>query len=96
MNNTTILNSKNKFVNEEDLVKNSSFKSIKNPKPLIKWAGGKTQIIEKIIGEFPNRVFLKIEERVAPHRANRAQYSFHLKVHLDQIESYKCLQTNLV
>ena len=50
MNNTTILNNKKKFVIEEDLVKNSSFKSIKNPKPLIKWAGGKTQIIEKIIG----------------------------------------------
>ena len=64
MNNTTILNSKNKFVIEEDLVKNSSFKSIKNPKPLIKWAGGKTQIIEKIIGEFPIQIHLRCKARV--------------------------------
>jgi len=56
MNNTTVFNNKKKFVIEEDLVKNSSFKSIKNPKPLIKWAGGKTQIIEKIIGEFPIQI----------------------------------------
>jgi hypothetical protein len=47
MNNTTVFNNKKKFV-IEDLVKNSSFKSIKNPKPLIKWTGGKTCLIYKI------------------------------------------------
>jgi DNA adenine methylase len=44
--------SKNKLIIEETMVKD--FKSNVNiPKPIIKWVGGKTQIIEKVISEFP-------------------------------------------
>jgi DNA adenine methylase len=43
---------KAELIIEEDLVKDINAK-IEIPKPIIKWVGGKTQIIEKIIGEFP-------------------------------------------
>jgi DNA adenine methylase len=45
--------SHSKLIIEEDLVKDINTKSIDIPKPIIKWVGGKTQIIDKILGEFP-------------------------------------------
>ncbi len=30
--------------------------NLKVPKPLLKWVGGKTQIIDKIIAEFPSNM----------------------------------------
>jgi len=41
---------------EEELVKDINTKNIEIPKPIIKWVGGKTQIIDKIIGEFPTEI----------------------------------------
>jgi DNA adenine methylase len=38
-----------------ELVKSKSFDFVP-PKPLLKWVGGKTQILEKIIGEFPTNI----------------------------------------
>ena len=35
------------------LVKDITSKKIKFPKPIIKWVGGKTQIIDKLISAFP-------------------------------------------
>jgi DNA adenine methylase len=37
----------------DDVVKNIPTKKIHVPKPIIKWVGGKTQIIDKLIVEFP-------------------------------------------
>lgn len=41
--------------NNIDLIKNSEFDFLP-PKPILKWVGGKTQILEKIIGEFPKNI----------------------------------------
>jgi len=35
------------------LIKDISYTKIKIPKPILKWVGGKTQIIDKLIAEFP-------------------------------------------
>lgn len=37
-------------------VKDLNISKVNIPKPLIKWVGGKTQIIDKIIGEFPTEI----------------------------------------
>ena len=38
---------------DNKLVKNISTKKIPTPKPILKWVGGKTQIIDKLIVDFP-------------------------------------------
>jgi len=48
--------SHSKLIIEDELVKDINTKSIEIPKPIIKWVGGKTQIIDKIIGEFPTDI----------------------------------------
>jgi DNA adenine methylase len=44
--------SKSKLIIEETMVKDVK-SNVNIPKPIIKWVGGKTQIIEKVISEFP-------------------------------------------
>ena len=44
--------SKNKLIIQETIVKDVK-NNVNIPKPIIKWVGGKTQIIEKVISEFP-------------------------------------------
>jgi DNA adenine methylase len=41
------------IVYDNTLVKNISTNKIHIPKPILKWVGGKTQIIEKLIADFP-------------------------------------------
>jgi DNA adenine methylase len=41
------------FVYDNTLVKNISTSKIHIPKPILKWVGGKTQIIDKLIVDFP-------------------------------------------
>jgi len=43
---------KNK-INNDKLVKHINFTKISIPKPILKWVGGKTQILDKLIVEFP-------------------------------------------
>lgn len=45
----------NHMENTIQLVKSNRFDFVP-PKPLLKWVGGKTQILEKIIGEFPTNI----------------------------------------
>lgn len=40
-------------IDSKHIVKELSFKKFDIPKPVLKWVGGKTQIIDKIISEFP-------------------------------------------
>lgn len=40
-------------IHSKNIVKELSFKKFDIPKPILKWVGGKTQIIDKIISEFP-------------------------------------------
>jgi len=42
----------NKITNNE-LVKNVHAEKIDTPKPILKWVGGKTQIIDKLVSDFP-------------------------------------------
>lgn len=43
-----------KIINHDNiLVKDVNAKKIKFTKPILKWVGGKTQILDKLIGEFP-------------------------------------------
>jgi len=50
------------FIDEYDimydnkLVKNINSKNINIPKPILKWVGGKTQILDKLIVEFPTEI----------------------------------------
>jgi len=41
------------LVYDSKLVKNVPTKKIHIPKPILKWVGGKTQIIDKLIADFP-------------------------------------------
>ena len=41
------------IIYDNKLVKNISTKKIHVPKPILKWVGGKTQIIDKLIADFP-------------------------------------------
>jgi DNA adenine methylase len=41
------------IIYDNKLVKNISIKKIHIPKPILKWVGGKTQIIDKLITDFP-------------------------------------------
>jgi len=43
----------NTNIDNKNIVKDLSHKKIEVPKPILKWVGGKTQIIDKIISEFP-------------------------------------------
>jgi len=51
-----------KIINEDDiiydnkLVKDINHKKITIPKPILKWVGGKTQILDKLIVEFPTNI----------------------------------------
>ena len=38
------------------LVKDMNYKKISIPKPILKWVGGKTQILDKLIVEFPTEI----------------------------------------
>lgn len=42
--------------NKVDKVKDKNSKKINVPKPILKWVGGKTQILDKLIIEFPNEI----------------------------------------
>ena len=42
-----------KINNDNNVVKNISTEKIYSPKPFLKWVGGKTQIIDKLISDFP-------------------------------------------
>ena len=42
--------------NGSTLVKDVSIKNVYTPKPILKWVGGKTQIIDKLIVEFPTEI----------------------------------------
>ena len=41
---------------DNKLVKNVSTKKVHVPKPILKWVGGKTQIIDNLIMDFPNEM----------------------------------------
>lgn len=61
MNNTAvkkIIKKKIKHIDIDDskLVKDVNVKKIDIPKPILKWVGGKTQILDKIIGNFPTEI----------------------------------------
>ena len=47
------INNNIEIIYDDKLVKNISTKKIHVPKPIIKWVGGKTQIIDKLIVDFP-------------------------------------------
>ena len=42
--------------NKYQLVKHMNHKKIHSPKPILKWVGGKTQILDKLIIEFPTNI----------------------------------------
>jgi DNA adenine methylase len=42
--------------NFNKLVKDVKYNKIKTPKPILKWVGGKTQIMDKLIVEFPTEI----------------------------------------
>jgi DNA adenine methylase len=42
--------------NSNIYIKNVNYHKIKIPKPILKWVGGKTQIIDKLIVEFPTEI----------------------------------------
>ena len=50
---TTHVNKKNPCVVIDELVKCALSKKIHVPKPILKWVGGKTQIMDKLISNFP-------------------------------------------
>lgn len=56
--NNCVIESKNKEMtdNVDKYVKDINIKFINVPKPILKWVGGKTQILEKIIAEFPTEI----------------------------------------
>ena len=41
---------------DNKLVKQLNIKKINYPKPILKWVGGKTQILDKLIVEFPTEI----------------------------------------
>lgn len=43
----------NNIIYDNKLVKHINIKKISIPKPILKWVGGKTQILDKLISEFP-------------------------------------------
>jgi len=49
------VNRKN-ILHTDQLVKNVKYSDINIPKPILKWVGGKTQIIDKLIIEFPTTI----------------------------------------
>lgn len=49
-------NKKNPYVENNKLVKDIDYKKITIPKPILKWVGGKTQILDKLIVEFPTNI----------------------------------------
>jgi DNA adenine methylase len=60
---TTHINKKKPCVIENEIidkhntfVKNITIKKFNIPKPILKWVGGKTQIIDKLIDEFPTEI----------------------------------------
>ena len=42
--------------NSNIYIKNVNYQKIKTPKPILKWVGGKTQIMDKLIVEFPTEI----------------------------------------
>ena len=46
----------NNIIYDNKIVKNLDNKKINIPKPILKWVGGKTQILDKIIVEFPTNI----------------------------------------
>lgn len=46
----------NNIIYDNKLVKNINHKKIIYPKPILKWVGGKTQILDKLIIEFPTNI----------------------------------------
>jgi DNA adenine methylase len=52
-NSSADLLNNNETVYDNKLVKDISTKKIHNPKPILKWVGGKTQIMDKLIADFP-------------------------------------------
>jgi DNA adenine methylase len=44
------------IINDNKLVKHINHKKITIPKPILKWVGGKTQILDKLIIEFPTNI----------------------------------------
>ena len=53
----TLNNPKDNIVCDIKLVKHVNFKKIKIIKPILKWVGGKTQILDKLIDEFPIEIY---------------------------------------
>jgi DNA adenine methylase len=49
-------NNHNQLIYDNKLVKNLNAKKINIYKPILKWVGGKTQIIDKLISEFPTEI----------------------------------------
>lgn len=47
---------KDNIINNNTFVKNTKCKKITIPKPILKWVGGKTQILDKLIVEFPTNI----------------------------------------
>ena len=44
------------IIYDNKLVKHANFKKVNIPKPILKWVGGKTQILNKLIVEFPTEI----------------------------------------
>jgi DNA adenine methylase len=46
----------NDIIYDNKLIKDINYKKITIPKPILKWVGGKTQILDKLIVEFPTKI----------------------------------------
>jgi len=57
--NISISNNSNQIIKSNDVIKNIKNKELKLtniPKPFLKWVGGKTQIIDNVINNFPKKI----------------------------------------